>query len=195
MAYQPGIPTGTVPLNQDYVNIQNNFNELNNQFLVDHVPLTETSMSPPNGFHTDIHLVTQSGDPSSSSAAQLYSRVASIPSGGDTQLFYKSVMDTGTAQISGNHGANNGFGWFSGILIQWGQLTSTSNTFQTLLFSPAFPTNCFAIFTQPYGSSSVPGSQATVEIRKSTISKTSFEWVFVTNSADYTGFFWVAIGN
>ena len=36
MSYQPGIPTGFIGLNEDYLNIQNNFTELNTQFSVDH---------------------------------------------------------------------------------------------------------------------------------------------------------------
>lgn len=60
MTYQSGIPTGSVPLNQDYLNMQNNFSQLATQFAVDHVPLTSTSGTPPNGYHEAIHLVTVS---------------------------------------------------------------------------------------------------------------------------------------
>ena len=57
MTYQPGVPTGSVPLNQDYLNLQQNFTQINNQFLVDHVPLTSTSGTPPNGYHRVVHMV------------------------------------------------------------------------------------------------------------------------------------------
>lgn len=56
MAYQPGIPTGTVNLNVDYQNIQENFQQLDTQFGVDHVPFSNTGGIPPNGYHTNVHL-------------------------------------------------------------------------------------------------------------------------------------------
>jgi hypothetical protein len=60
MTYNPLVPTGFIPLNQDYANVQANFNQINNQWLVDHVPLTTTSGTPPNGYHLNVHLVTYS---------------------------------------------------------------------------------------------------------------------------------------
>src|ERR1700721_1762511 len=56
--YQPNIPTGTVDLDIDYTNIQGNFNQLNVQFGVDHIPLNNTTGTFPsglNGIHTNIH--------------------------------------------------------------------------------------------------------------------------------------------
>ncbi len=51
--YQPGIPTGSVPLSLDYTNIQGNFEQLNTVFGVDHLPFSNVSAQL--GYHTDIH--------------------------------------------------------------------------------------------------------------------------------------------
>lgn len=58
MSYQPGIPTGTVNLDVDYQNLQNNFQQLDTQFGIDHIPFSNTSGVPPggvNGYHQNIH--------------------------------------------------------------------------------------------------------------------------------------------
>src|ERR1700722_1105497 len=57
--YQPGIPTGTVKLSSDYLNLQNNFNQLNVAYGVDHVQFSDTTGAPPggrSGLHTAVHL-------------------------------------------------------------------------------------------------------------------------------------------
>lgn len=58
MTYQPGIPTGTVNLDVDYLNIQNNFQQLDTQFGIDHIPFSNTGGTPPtgiNGYHQYVH--------------------------------------------------------------------------------------------------------------------------------------------
>ncbi len=147
MTYQPGIPTGSVPLNQDYLNLQANFSQINSQFLIDHVPLTSTSGSPPNGYHTVIHLANQTVDPVASvSAGQIYSKLATIPPGGDSQLFFETPLG-GVQQISGHSALANGYAWVSGILIQWG-VKATPGASGTITFSAAnvaFPNNLFSV--------------------------------------------------
>lgn len=57
--YQPNVPTGTVDLDVDYQNLQGNFQQLDTQFGVDHVPFSNTSGTPPagiNGYHRFVHL-------------------------------------------------------------------------------------------------------------------------------------------
>jgi hypothetical protein len=53
-SYQPGIPTGYVTLNLDYLNIQGNFQQLETTYGTDHVAY---SQAVNNGYHTNIHLV------------------------------------------------------------------------------------------------------------------------------------------
>ena len=211
-AYQPGIPTGTVNLDVDYQNLQNNFQQLDTIFGIDHKPFSNTTAK--QGYHTVVHLVEQSN--TSNNPPNNQPVVAPAPVANIGELFAAEIndgIDTDTAfyfqsgkgkvmQMTRNFvpvAANNGYTFLpGGLILQWGQITSTSSSFTTLNFSTnnkAFPNNCFAIYTQVYGSGSAPNGNATLEIRKSTVSKTGFEWAFVTNSAQYTGFFWAAIGN
>lgn len=210
-AYQPGIPTGTVNLDVDYQNIQANFQQLDTTFAVDHV--TFSNATAQNGYHQSVHLnpvsTTSTNPPNNqpvvspvavAGIGQLFSSEINDGINADSALYFLTG-DNRLMQLTRNFvpvSASNGYTFFpGGLIVQWGQVTSTASSFQTLTFATnniAFPNNCFSVWTQPYGSSSVPGSQATVEIRKSTISATSFDWVFVTNSGAYTGFFWIALG-
>jgi len=174
-----------------------NTNSTDSLIAVDHYSFNVNTIG---GYHKDIHIVKRTGNPASvANTGILYVKDYTPPGGStDTQLFFKTALG-GISQLTGNNAANNGYQWLGGVLIQWGQVTSTtSSPFQTLNFATnniPFPNNCFAVYTQPYGTGTPPSSQATVEIRKSTVNKLSFQWVFVTNSGEYTGFYWVAIGN
>src|SRR5258706_8887704 len=107
--YQPGIPTGTVNLDVDYQNLQDNFQQLDTTFGVDHIKFSQGTN---NGFHTVVHLVNQTIDPVASTAAgQIYSKLATVPPGGDSQLFFETPLG-GIQQISGNKALANGYGWF-----------------------------------------------------------------------------------
>ena len=144
--YQPSIPTGTVPFNQDYLNIQGNFQQLNIAYGVDHVPFSDVSgVYPPgiSGFHTVVHLMRQTIDPATVSlCGEIYTKTAVFPAGGDGQLFFKTP-NGGVQQISGNRAASNGFGWFSGILLQWGKFNP--NTTTSVTFPVEFPTSVFSL--------------------------------------------------
>ncbi len=50
--YQPGIPTGLVNLDVDYQNIQDNFQQLDTTYGVDHYPYSDPN--PTNGFHNKV---------------------------------------------------------------------------------------------------------------------------------------------
>lgn len=176
-----------------------NFQYLQTSGGVDH-NFTNNTATSQDGFHKVVHFVNQGGDPALvASTGEVYTKTAN----GDQQLFFQSGGGVVT-QLTGPNSAvinTNGHVWLPGpILVNWGQITSTAAAFTTLNFTDSanninFPNNCLAIFTQPFGSGTPPGSQATIEIRKSTIGSTSFQWCFVTSSVQYTGFFWVAIGN
>jgi len=128
MSYQPGIPTGSVPLNQDYLNIQNNFGQLNTQFNVDHVPLTSTSGNPPNGYHTAIHLVPQVEPATVSDIGEIWTTKADDGYSNDTILFQKTGGALKT-QLSRNFQptvtAGNGYTFIPGGLVyQFGSANS-----------------------------------------------------------------------
>lgn len=211
MSYQPGIPTGSVPLNQDYLNIQADFTQINDQFEVDHVPLTSTSGSPPNGYHTSVHLVPVSTTASNPPNNQPVVPRATTPGYG--QVFNAQINDgistdntlfflTGGGkliQLTRNFvpmsSATNGYAFIGAFMFQWGSVaTNFSVGTGTVTFSTsnlAFPNSCVNISTTMTGASTTANL---VEI----VSKnnTSFNWKFTGGSVatSYTGFMWMAIG-
>ncbi len=215
--FNPLVPTGLLQLDVDYKNIQLNFNQLNNTYATDHVALTENSGLLPagsGGAHKVVHMTAFSTVVSNAPNNQPVVAPAAVGNMGevfvaqindgvstDEALYYKSGGGRLT-QLTRNFqpvSSTNGYTFLpGGLILQWGQITSTASTFTTLLFATAninFPANCFAVFTQPYGSGTPPGDNGNVEIRKSTLSNTQFDWCFVTSSGQYTGFFWWALGN
>ena len=146
------------------------------------------------GNHQQVHLLNKAAPGfSAPSTGVLYANAGPT----NSWPFWQNAVGS-AFQLAGDNlsTANNGQAFLpGGIIIKWGAITSTSSTFQTLSFIPAFPLNCFTVYTNPYGSNDIPDGNATIKIRKSTVNKNSFEWVFVTSSSKYTGFFWLAIGN
>jgi hypothetical protein len=131
MAYQPNVPTGTVPLNQDYANLQGNFSSLDSQWKVDHVPLTNTSGVPPagdNGYHTFVHFVPFSTPSSVPPSTQPVVPGVSGPSAtpGFGQLFGVTVAD----------GQNTDSSLY--YLSSGGRLTQLTRNIQPLAASPGY---------------------------------------------------------
>lgn len=132
----------------------------------------------------------------------------------DTQLF-TLTGDGGISQLTGNSlpDGDGGWCWLGGILIQYGRIYGTHGSapknFQggdngTVTFKDRFtgaipfPNNCFGVlaFLEYNNVSPNPTSGVgNVTINSALTSKTSFRWGIVTNSNQYTSFFWIAIGN
>lgn len=206
MAYQPGIPTGTVNLDVDYQNIQGNFGQLETTIGKDHLPPSNGTAQ--NGYHTSIHMVPQGGIVNTSGFAQVYSQTVA---GGDQALFINTGTLNQTAQLTVPMvpvAASNGYTFLpGGFILQWGLVNGTHGvdlhfnggdtgavTFATN--NIAFPTSCYGIWTQPMftnGTAPTSPNTATVAINRS-FSNTSFIYAFMTNSSAYTRFFWYAIG-
>lgn len=206
--YQPNIPTGLVDLDVDYQNLQNNFSQLDTTYGVDHI---KYSVAPNNGYHVNVHQVPLGAYPGAIPSAiaginQLFSlnytpdATGAVP---DTQLFARTGLG-GLSQLTGGNIAQEGWQWVGGILIQWGRVTqsfSSGGTSGTVTFKDRqpgcipFPTACFMVQTTPFINAANPGSQATAAVRNNTLSATSFQWRFFTNSSDYQGFYWFAVGN
>lgn len=196
--YNPNIPQPTDRLTNSQGDILTNFSELNTIFGINHIPF---SVTPNSGRHTMCELLEVGATPGGAPVNEVTLYCGDV--GGSRELFFTRDNSSATPiRLTGPavpSAASNGYTFLSGgLLIQWGQLTQTDSTYQTLTFATnniAFPNNCFCVFTQPYGTSQVPDGQATVDIRKSSVNSTSFQWVYVTSSSKYTGFYWIAIGN
>lgn len=209
MTYNTNIPTGTVPLNLDYINIRNNFSALNTIFGVDHVVYTSTEV--PAGYHTVLHLVPPSVDPSPVTGyGVFYNKLYNDGINTDTSLIFLTSLGK-RIQLTRNvtpRANTNGYSFWPGpannngaILTQWGVVNSVSSGTVTFATSNIdFPNNCFNVTTQPfYNGSSAPGSRATVAIKinvdSMTMKPTGFSWTFLTDSSSWSGFYWTAIGN
>jgi len=218
--YQPNIPTGTVDLDIDYTNIQGNFNQLNVQFGVDHIPLNNTTGTFPsgvNGIHTSIHFNPMST--TTTNPPNNYPPVVPTATPGFGQLFSVQEDDginpdqalyflTGGGSLTaltrnfqpavGTNGSfpNNGYTFLpGGFILQWGVVASTTAAVVPVVFATSgninFPLKIFNVQLTANRTSSVPTS---VDITVSNKAKTGFN---INNQASATGlaYEWWAIGN
>lgn len=143
--FQPNVPTGTIPLKQDYLNLQGNNQQLNIAYGVDHVPLTDTSGVPPggiSGMHTVIHMTSQPGTAAIPGIGALFTKTFTDVSGTDTQLFYKTGLGV-LNQLTGGQAIQNGYQYISLSTLQWG--VATKKTGQTVSFNFNFTTTSFIV--------------------------------------------------
>jgi len=207
MTYNPNIPNPTDFLSDSQPQIKNNFSAANTSFGIDHTPFTGVTNI---GFHKPVHLISQgTSNPTAVAGtnivyAKSYTPDTAPASGPDIQLFARTAAG-GISQLTGNSAAKEGYQWIGGVLLQWGRVTqnfaagSTSGTVTFKSRSPGnsipFPNACFIVQTTPFINAANPNSQASIQVRNSTLSETIFDWQFYTNSTDYKGFYWMAIGN
>lgn len=205
MSYQPGVPTGFIPLNEDYLNLQQNFTQINNQWLVDHVPLTSTSGVPPNGYHTSVHLnpVSTTGTnpptnypptrpPNTSGICQIFSAQTNDGINTDQTLYFLTGLNR-LMQLTRNFSpsaATNGNTFLpGGLILQWMNISSPSSG-TTYNFPRAFPANFFSIqlTAQVNDNSTIRAYVA------SNPTLTGFT-LQSTSSSHFTNLFVMAIGN
>ena len=214
-SYQPGIPTGSVNLDVDYLNIQGNFQQLDTSFGVDHIPFSQTAQ---NGYHTAIHLNpvsttatnppnNQPVDPTSYTATPGIGQVlsAQIDDGiNPDEALYFLTGGNRLLQLTRNFvpvAATNGYTFLpGGLIMQWGLQALTNSSSQTgnVLFASSninFPTNCFnisvSLISKVGGTSS---SDNTLAVRSGSVTKLQFTYDYNGQGGSYTGFFWTAIG-
>lgn len=203
--FQLGYPPDGSSLGNTKLQMRDNIDGTILTLSVDHRNANQTTP----GYHTIIHQVLQGSDPAAITGInQIYSKVAAIPSGGDTQLF-SITGNGGISQLTGNHTAPNGFTWIGGALIQWGFVPGnhTANnylaggdtgsiSFDNNPNNYMFHNNAFNIFPSLtyLNAPSSTGGTATVTFKSLTTG--GVNWFYSSNSTNtYNGFYWVAIGN
>jgi hypothetical protein len=150
--YQPNIPTGTVNLDQDYLNIQGNFQQLDTSFAVDHLPFSNQTAQ--NGYHKEVHLVPMSTPSPTVGYGQLFN--ATINDGINTdQTLYFLTGGGLLQQLTRNFvrsAAQTGYTFLpGGLILMWGLATgippdgNLAVVFPKIQGSIAFPTNCFNV--------------------------------------------------
>ena len=185
--YNLNIPAANNNPSADQPNMRTNTNSINSILNVDHFTFSAGNA----GRHKQVTLTNEAAPGFTGGNGALYANLDT----GNSWPFWQNAL--GSFRIMGPQVASpTGYTWLGGILFQWGQITSTSSSFVAQAYPIPFPTATFTILCQPYGSGTPPNGNGNIEIRKSTFSNLNqFQWCYVTNSGEYTGFFWVAIGN
>lgn len=208
--YNPLVPSGTVPLNEDYQNLQDNFNEANIVMGVDHLPFDNNTVQ--KGYHKSIHLTplsTTATNPPDNQPINGYTATVGYGQVLSAQINDSINTDEALYFLTGGNRlmqltrnflpviSSNGYSFIAGgLIVQWGVINSL--TFGTVTFSSAniaFPNNCFGVWTQVFSSGgTLSANQAGINVKVN--SKLSFTWAFNGgSSSNLNGFYWVAIGN
>lgn len=201
--YQPGIPTGTVDLDQDYLNIQRNFTQLDTTFGVDHV--TYSNATPQNGYHKSLHM-----NPVSTTVTNAPNNQPVVPptaTSGFGQLFSSQIndginLDESLYFLSGGNrltqltrnfqpvaGSNGYTSLPGGFILQWGEVGPTAATSLVVPYNISFPNNNFVTLVTAYKAASVETVSYYVEI------PTFLNQFTIINTSGHTfGYAWMAIG-
>lgn len=218
-SYQPGIPTGLVNLDTDYLNIQKNFQQLDTTFNVDHV--TFSNQTAQNGYHKSIHFnpvsttatnppnnqplshvsVPPSLPPLTANYGQLFSAQVNDGINTDTALYFLTGADR-LIQLTRNFApvaANNGYTMLpGGLIMQWGIINGlVASTPTPVLFATAninFPTSCFNVQLSYISKAGGTGNVQTLSVTTATVSKFGFSYNSTQSTSAYVGFYWMAIG-
>jgi hypothetical protein len=202
-AFQPGIPTGTVNLDVDYQNLQNNFGQLDTTFGINHLKFSNQTAQ--NGYHTQVNFVpfsTTTTNPTNNyppiapantpGYGQLWSAEVNDGINTDEALFWLSGENR-SAQLTRNFAPiaeNNGVTFLpGGIIMQWGVVVSPG-TSGTVTFSDntfAFPAHIYNVQL------TLERSNASQTAAVQSTSLTGFN--YLTSSGGSAFLFWTALGN
>lgn len=200
-SYQPGIPSGTIDLDVDYLNIQGNFQQLDTSFAVDHV--TFSNQTPQNGYHQSIRFnpvsTTVTNAPNNqpvvspatvANYGQLFSAQINDGINTDTAFYFKTGGGRLT-QLSRNFqpvAATRGYTFLpGGLILQWGTDLSTGK-------------DTAIVFPQPLSATAYSvtvgrGQTSTITDGYGVTLVTSTGFTFTSTSAlAGVRLFWMAIG-
>ncbi len=217
IAYNGGIPNPPNNPSNDVPLMKINTDAIAQYVAVDHIAFNTNN----SGYHTLVHqqiqgiwnAVARTGSPAPTANFNQIYTLNYLPdytgAGTNSQLFSGSDGG-GVFQLTGLNAQSDGWAWSGGILIQWGRVTTASSgsfpggsasgsvTFKDRNAGPniPFPSSCFIVIGTPIWStaSGSPNGAASVDINQTTLSNTKFDWKFNSNSANYIGFHWIAIG-
>jgi len=190
--YYDNIPNAPNDPSQDQPKMEVNTNSTDLILAEDHVSFNLNN----GGWHKLIHMIPQAKSIVANTAAgQFYTSTSTTNFGTDNQLWYKSTSTAAGSpgeQITGNNAAaNNGWAFFSGIIVQWGSASVAAGIAgQDVAFTPNFPNNAFVVNITPQTVTAAGQSyQANI------VDKTKFHITQFNNSNATKNFYWVAIGN
>lgn len=216
--YQPNIPTGTVKLLQDYLNLQGNFQQLNIAYGVNHVPFSDTSGVPPGGIsgvHKFVQMPVQTVPTIQGGQGAIYTNTA-----GQSQLFYTSDSLPSnnleyqlTRAIDASHSLFSTFvnnynavgtaytgGWTflpGGLLLQYGLYNAGVGGLAgagTIMFPVSFTSIPYIVQPVLIAKVGGTGSVHSVSVISGTITTTEFQWNLDAATTAQTGIYWTALG-
>jgi hypothetical protein len=189
--YQPGIPTGTVNLDVDYQNIQDNFQQLDTTYGTDHVAY---SQGLNNGYHNIIHLVPNATPTPSTGIGQLFDNT--VYDGINTdQILYFLTGENRLLQLTRNFVPSvtaKGYTFLpGGLIMEWGSFSATNISSMNVSFPQIFPNAIYNVQV-----TYVVSDNSTIRsgIESGTVSKNGFTWIGTSTSSLIT-VYWTAIGN
>jgi hypothetical protein len=223
--YQPGIPTGTVNLDVDYLNIQNNFTQLDTSFGIDHLPFSNQTAQ--NGYHKSIHFnpvsTTVTNPPNNQPVVtptatpgfgQAFS--SQINDGINTdQAFYFLTGGNRLIQLTRNFVPTNSQNGATclpgGLILNWGVYNASGGNFSSgsttnassgessIVLTQAFPNKLYFVGGNlTYTQANLPSGTGTLNIRASQLNTgpiSTLSWQVYCNTNNYLGFVWWALGN
>jgi len=208
--FQPNVPTGSLPLNQDYLNLQGNNQQLNIAYGLDHVPFSDTTGLPPSGIsgmHTTMHMVpvsTVASNPPSNQPINGYTATVGFGQLVSAQINDKKSTDNALYFLTGNNlllqltrnflpiaSANGSTFLPGGLIMQWGTVSATNGN-PVVTFPFAFPSTLFNVQLTRQHSPSSPGSSFGYWVDNTTLSTTGF--TIINNDGHTWSYNWTAIG-
>jgi len=203
--YNNGIPAANNNPSVDQPNMQTNTDSIDSIINVDHYSF-ETNF---DGTHKQVQLKNSAGIngaiPAGLQGVGFETLYSSATAGTGELWFVRGASATGV-QLTGPgtpSTATQGYTFLpGGILIQWGRRSAnmpSGSSIGSEVFPVAFLNGSLTVTGNPLMNynpvGSRPSSQASLNIRASSLgSTTGFDWQFYTNSSDYKGFTWIAIG-
>lgn len=212
--FQPNVPTGTIPLDQDYLNLQGNNQQLDIAYGVDHVAFSNTTGIPPggiSGMHKTMHMVpvstTASNPPNNqpingytatSGYGQLLSAQINDGINSDEALYFLTGGNR-LQQLTRNFVptvSTNGATFLpGGLILNWGLVNvNTSGTPTGISFTQPYITGVYSITIGCINTGGNSPSTNNVYVKSGTVINSGFQ---VTNSSSgsITQIYWMALGS
>jgi hypothetical protein len=206
--FNPLVPSGLIKLSTDYKNVQNNFQQLDTSFGVNHFLFSNGTSN--NGKHTFIELVNNVSIPTTAAGeATLYS----IQNGSSLVTDIYMTPDASTNQYRFTNfnaatfaafakvitGINTIAGWTfipGGLIVNYGFVAAVLSSTKSGTVTLARPhANCFGIWAQPTYTGTAASGGAAIGVDLPNGALTAFNWVAFTNSSQYDGFVYITLGN
>lgn len=191
-------PQAAHTLAADQPNIQANnlyfANTLNKDHQIGPANGTRNDGISNEGYHTVIHLVNQGADPAPVSSSEIYTKTV----GSNSELFYRYGSAPNNIFQVTNNGATAGTSGFTSIVspaatpmkMLWGTVPGNTSSGSVTVSGI---TTIYNIQMCAITDGTTPSGNATFAVKS--VAANAFNWVRITASGNYNGFYWLVIGS